>query len=374
MSQSAKPEATEVSEKSSLEIIDIVLKYTKDILVIIGLVGGIGIGYPALRKKLTEDHVKKLIQEIQDSNKEIKIICHTSIDKHLSRTYKNEPVSEHDLQSLYNELDTLHKKSLNASKEVVTFVFYLKRTVQGVLRQYPPSQKIHSIITTGEIYGLYIMILQEIVLFTTKIVNIPHSSSTKQFRYINKKIEPFMTKTRFKRFKHFEQGVDNKIASPLLSSFYSQINRCSNILILKAAYKITQSPAPISRLLYLNKIYFPVILKSITKDMFGYRYYHLVGFNRSLQFSKEGEKVVYNLNYANISDVFHFTRALNPSKIFTEFKDAYINSKGISQVQISKIGKGEFENISVTVEEAHISRMFKRNKRILKRKMKNEIG
>lgn len=344
ISHNANSDATEVSKKKSFEIIDIFLKYTKEVLVIIGLVGGICIGYPALRKKLTEDHVKKLIQEIQDSNKEIKILCHTLIDKHLSRTYKNEPVSEHDLQSIFNELDSLHKKSLNASKEVVTFVFFLKRTVQGVLRQYPPSQKIHSIITTSEIFGLYIMILQEIVLFTTKIVNIPRSSSTKKFRYINKKIKPFMTKTRYKRFNHFEQGVDNKIASPLLSSFYSQINKCSNILILKSAYKITQSPAPISRLLYLNKIYFPAILRSKTEIIFGKRYYHLVGFNKARQFSNEGEKTVYILSYANISDVFHFTKTLNPSKLFNEFTDAYIDSKGISHVQISKISK---ENLKI---------------------------
>jgi len=353
-------------------LLDSILKYTKEIVTIIGLAAAIALGYPALRKKLIEDHVKKIIDEIQSSNKEIKVLCQSLSDKHLSRTYKSEILSIHDIQQTYNELDDLHKKALNASQEVLTFTFLLKRTVQGILRSYDPKNHAYRIFS-DEFYGFYIQVLYEIAFFATKIVNIPASPKTVRIKYLTRVIEKYVTYNKYKKFKYFEQGVDYHVASPLLLSFYGRLCNYHNIIILRAAYKIFKSPAPIIRLLYLNGFYFPPVLKKKEPSLFFPMSFHLIGFKRQTQYGEKGEKEIVSLIYANISEMVNFTKSIKKEEIENEFVDDYISSKDVDIKKAIKIDFGNLENVTIDFERSYIKDLFKKNKRLIKDKMLKEI-
>lgn len=354
------------------DLMDSILRYTKEILLIIGLGAGIVIGYPALRKKLTEDHIKKLIEDIQSSNKNIKIQCQTLIDNYYSKTYRSDLLAISDVQQTYNELDNLHKEALNASKEVVTYVFMLKSTIQGVLIHYDPTNLPYRIYS-DDYYSLYIRILHEIIFFTTKIVNIPSSSRTVRFKYINKKIRKFIIKENFRKFKFFEQGVDYRYTSPLLLSYYGNINKGKNILILKSAYKIFNSPAPIIRLLYLNGLYFSPILKKKEKTIFIEEKLYLIGFKASTQYNELGEKEIISLIYCNISDMLNFTGSIKKEDFENDFIDDYIVSKNLDIKKAIKITFGTIEEITIEFEKSYLKELYKRNKRLIESKMRNEL-
>ena len=367
----SKEIVVEIKEKPQ-DLFGSILQYSKEIVTIIGLIAAIALGYPALRKKLTEDHVKKIIEDIQSSNKEIKILCQSLSDKHLSRTYKSEILSNSDIQQAYNELDDLHKKALNASSEVVTFTFLLKRTIQGILRRYDPKN-ISYRIYSDEFYTFYINILYEIAFFATKIVNIPSSSRIVRIKYINRVVEKFVTNNRYKKFKYFEQGVDTKYASPLLLSYYGHIYRCHNVIILRAAYKIFNSPAPISRILYMNGFYFPPILKKKEPTLFVQETIHLLGFKKSLQFNDKGRKDVVSLLFSNNSEMFNFTKSLKKEQLENDFIDDYISSKNVDLKKALKINFGNLEDITIEFEESYLKDLFKANKRLLRDKMRKEL-
>lgn len=366
-------EALLVEIKSNpASLLDSILKYTKEIITIIGLAAAIALGYPALRKKLTEDHVKKIIDEIQGSNKEIKALCQSLSDKHLSRTYKSEILSVHDIQQTYNELDDLHKKALNASQEVLTFTFLLKRTVQGILRNYDPKNNAYRIFS-DEFYGFYIQVLYEIAFFATKIVNIPASPRTVRIKYLTRSIEKFVTYNKYKKFKYIEQGVDYHVASPLLLSFYGRLYNYHNINILRAAYKIFNSPAPIIRLLYLNGFYFPPVLKKKEPTLFLYMSFHLIGFKRQTQYGEKGEREIVSLIYANISEMVNFTKSVKKEELENEFFDDYISSKDVDLKKAIKIDFGNLENVTLDFERSYLKDLFKKNKRLIRDKMLKEI-
>jgi hypothetical protein len=354
------------------DLVDSILNYTKEILIIIGLGAGIVLGYPALRKKLMEDHIKKLIDDIQSSNKSIKIQCQTLIDNYYSKTYRSDLISISDIQQTYNELDSLHKQALNASKEVVTYVFMLKSTIQGVLKIYDPMQ-VPYLIYSNEYYGSYITILHEIIFFTTKIVNIPSSSRTVRFKYINKKIEKFIIKDNFRKFKYFEQGVDYRYTSPLLLSFYGNIHKFQNTLILKSAYKIFNSPVPIIRLLYLNGLYFAPILKKKEKTLFIEERLYLIGFKSSIRYDEKGEKEIVSLLFCNISDTMNFTGSIKKEDLENDFIDDYIPSKDLDLKKALNLTFGTKEEITIEFEKSYLKELYKRNKRLIKNKMRNEL-
>jgi hypothetical protein len=352
--------------------LDIFFKYSKEALTIVGLALGIYFGLPFLRKKLVEDHVKKLFENIQETNKEIKELTHTLIDKHLSKTYKNNPTSINEIQELYNDLDDLYKKSLNGSSEVVTFSFFLKRTIQGVLRTYEP--KFNEIITTSELYELCINVLYEIAFFTTKVITIPYNSKTEQFKYIHPELEQYVLNKKYQKFKHLEQGVDNKYASPLLISFYNHINRCSSKHIIRSAYLIAQSPVPMARLLFLNKIYFPPILKSTEKKLFiTDMRLHLISFKIAFQIGSSGQREIVTLLYTNISDQFHFTKSIKKEELETKFFDDYIKSIDIDIKKSLKITFDNLEIITLEFDKIYLEDLFRKNQNRLKVKMKKEL-
>lgn len=362
----------EIEEKRE-NVLDSIIKYTKEILVLVGLSAGIVLGYPAIRKKLVEDHVKKIIEDIQDSNKEIKILCQSLSDKHLSRTYKTEIISINEIQQAYYEVDELHKKALNASKEVVTFTFLLKRTIQGILRRYDTKNQSYRIFT-NEFYGFYINILYEITFFATKIVNIPTNTRTVRIKYINRKIKKYVVNNKFKKFKYIEQGVDNKYASQLLLSFYGNIYRINNIIILRAAYTIFSSPAPISRLLFLNELYFPPILKKREPTLFIYEKLNLIGIIKQVQYGAQGKREIVQLLYANIGEMFNFVGTLTKQDIEDNFIDDYILSKGIDLKKAIKIKIGNLEEMTIDLEKDYLNELFNINKKLLKEKMLKEMN
>ena len=360
------------NEQSNLA--DDIFKYFKEILTIIGLGAGIVLGYPALRKKLREDHIKKLLNETQEANKETKFACHKLIDNYLSRTYSNEPVQRNDIQKVFNEVVILNEKALNASKEVVTFAILLKTTIQKILRQNDPKQH-YSIITTREFYGLFIDILYEIIFFSEKIVAIPLSQSTKQISYLNKKIEKFVSNNKYKKFKYFEQGFDNNATSPLYFSFYASIHRCSHFLFHRSAYKIFESPIPVARLLYLNRIYFPLLLESKERiKLIGGTYIlNLVSFKITNQLTQKGEKKIIKFTYANISDIVNFIGSLTKEQFLENFTDSYINSQGVELDKINKFSKGKLEYIQVEIDYKVAQNLFKKNEKSLVQQMKKEM-
>lgn len=353
---------------------DDIFKYLKELLTIIGIGAGIIIGYPALRKKLREDHIKKLLDETQEANKETKFACHKLIDKYLSRTYSNEPVHRNDIQKVFIEIVELNEKALNASKEVVTLSILLKTTIQRVLRHYDPK-KHYSIITTDEFYGLFIVILYEIIFFSEKIVTIPWNQSTKQITYLNKRIEKFVSNNKYKKFKYFEQGFDNNVTSPLYFFFYASIHKCSHFLFHRSAYKIFESPVPIARLLYLNKLYFPVILESNGHaSLFNEsQILKLVSFKTMTQLNQVGEKNIIKFTYANTSELFHFVDSLTKKQFEEGFSDSYINSNGIELNKVNKFSKGKLEFIQIEIDYSLAKSVFDENEKELIKQMKKEI-
>jgi hypothetical protein len=366
-------------EKNSTEQLDQetqsltnILNNLKEIVTIIGLIVGICLGYPFLRKQLIDNQVKQFIDDIQISNKEIKVSCQKLIDKYISRTYLTEEITIPDIQSTYDEMDELHSVALNATREVTTFVFLFKRTVQNFLRVYD-STNVPYRIYTDKYYSLYIKILQEISFFSTKIISVPKSAKTVNLKYINREIEKFLDKGNFRKFKYFEQGVDHRAASPLLLSFYSNIFNIGNSLFVKSAFKVFNSPVPVVRLLYLYKIYFPPILKKTEKSLFIYEVLYLVGFSASTRYSEDGEKQIITLLYCNISDMVNFTDSITKEVLETKFIDDYINSNGVEIKKAIKVEFGSKEDIKIEFEKNYLHELFNKNRKRIRNKMLSEL-
>jgi hypothetical protein len=122
-----------VENKSTLEK---VFPIIKDSLSLVALFLGMYLTYPLLKKKLVENHITATLQKIQDTNRRIQINCQKLIDKYVSLSYSNEGLRELEIEKAYNDIKKLYYEAQESSSDILTLLFYVKNTLQGVLKHY----------------------------------------------------------------------------------------------------------------------------------------------------------------------------------------------------------------------------------------------
>ncbi len=348
------------------------LDYIIQISTIAALLLGVIFGYPAILRKLQEEHIKELIKKTQETNNLIKRKSIEIINKYSTRAYKDVLITKNDIQDIFNEIMRLNEESVDASKEVNTLTFLLKTTFQGILRYYNP--KTNEVIYSSEIFKFYLSILSEIVFFTTKVVNLPKRVSTSKIKRINKKLDKFLNQNTFKKYKYFEQGLDYSSCNAVVFSFYVNVNSSANHIFYRAAYNIIKNPAPIMRMLFLEKFYVPPILKK-EKDLLLFKDYilHLIGYKIYDYKSEKEEKKIVKCYYANISDTFAWTHNLKLEDLKNTFKDNYLtNDNREIELKINSLKEYNPECILIELDYSFLNQLFIKNRGLIKKKMIQE--
>ena len=332
------------------------------------------ITYPILKKKLLETHISNALIDIQQANKDVILKSTELIDEYVPLTYTNEIISEKELENLSIVIKGLQTLSQNANKDCNTMIELLKITLQNTVKHY--DLKKHGIITTREIYGLIIRVLEQVIYFSTQVVQIPKSSKTSKRNLINKKIQKYVTHSEFEKYKYFKQGFidDAKSAHHLL--FYSYVLSKTTKLITRSAFQIFQNTAPIQCIAYVEGIYAPMqIEKRGNETFFGDRLLlHLMGFKikSTLDSKTNKSKKIIEFNYTNPSDYFRFTKSLSQEKM-TEFIDSFIDKSNFDLSKMNKFRKYDNEIISLEFDYEYCKMMFKKNKRRVQKEMKKTV-
>lgn len=348
------------------------LDYIIQIATIAALLLGVILGYPAILRKLQEEHIKELIKTTQETNNKIKRKSIEIINKYSTRAYKDVVITKNEIQEIYNEIVKLNEESVDASKEVNTLTFLLKTTFQGILRYYNPGN--NKDIYSSELFNLYLSILGEVVFFTTKVVNLPRRVSTSKIKRINKKLDKFLNQNTFKKYKYFEQGLDYSSCNAVVFSFYANVFAIENHIFYRAAYNIIKNPAPIIRMLYLEKLYIPPILKK-EKDVLFFKdfYLHLIGYKIYDYKSEKEEKKIVKCYYANISDSYAWIHNINLDDLKNNFKDNYLNNnKKEIVLKINSLKEYKPECIAIELDFNFLNRLFIENRKFIKQKMIQE--
>ena len=335
---------TNESEQNFLNGLGKVLLTVKDLLLIISLLIGIYFGVPVLRKTIFGSHIKDLIKKSHEANKDINYRCSELIDTYIPLTYENNPLQKQDIEVINIELKKLHIKALDASKEVTTLIVLLKNTFQYLYDEYNLN---FNTITTNDFHILNYQILYMIVSISAKIINIPSSIKTEKEKYVNDKLDDFVINNEYEKFKFFEVGFDNNPISANYSSFYQKINNSQNYLIRRSGYKATNSPAPLLRLLYFNKLYFPLILKKeINLPIIQELFLCLIGFDI---IEKEDKKDSVKLYYSNINTGVEFVKNLKEDDFINNYKVNYLKSINVNLKKINNFQMLRHESFSITV-------------------------
>ena len=351
-----------------------ILFYSKEILTLLGLVLGIGIGVPILSRKLREQQFSQIVNDIYISNKSVKSEILPLIDEAITKTYENNIVTKKEIIEVQEKLQQIQKEAINSSSQVITLLFLTKKLLQIIENDYN-DKGTTILITSRELYGLIINLLYEIDFFATNIVNIK-AFKFRDLVYAKKALRPYCNDYKFKVFKNPPQGLYVSLNSIITLRFIQEAINSKNNLICRSAFKIIGNSSPIARHLLLSQIYFPVVLKEVKDEErpFGILSLNLISFKFMTRYTtNENTKSIVSLSYSNINSFLNFTKSIKIDELKNHYIDDYLGVNWSEFAEFQNIKYNEPELITIEIEESILKKFYNKYSGILKAKMKSEL-
>lgn len=338
----------------------------KDLVEPIIAITGIIVAYPLLKKKLIENHITDALNIIQETNRSVLIDCHILIDKYVGFMSKEVLITKAEVEASFEDTLALNHKANLASSDVMTLLFYLKRTLQVFVSKY--NQEELTFLTSHRYYPFLIETLESVIFFCSKAVPAPISADTERINSIHEKIRKYVSHGEFYKYKDFNQGLFFESNSAHYLKLYQNVNNTIIPQLKRAAYQIHFEPAPVALLLHLQKIYAPLILENpsetLLHDSNKKVSLHLIGFNihtKTTLFDGQSYKTV-TLSYSNISDSFEYEQALDKDAFINSYRDIFLPNSDFDFKE-AKSFKTEYKKvISIEFDLSFLNKEYKKVK------------
>jgi hypothetical protein len=353
-----------------------ILNYIDLLITPLGVILGLILGYPLLKRKLIGEYVSKQFKIMLDANRTIGKKCLMLNDKYSIKNCQENLTSEY-LNKAVEDLRTLYEMSIDANP----YAYRYSSLVYHSLLSFKEQIKLSHTQNPNEQYYLYnvnIFIcihLNKIYKYSKSIGVVPNNEITKK-KFPLTKINKFITGDIIYEMPgvNIPDLYDN--ASALLVYFYNNNNKMlytgSKIgLLLQCCYKSAPTPSPFARLMFDEGIYIPLIL-----DHNGYKLF-LIGYERWKTMNSTSVFYSYKCIYANISSNTVFVSyTINNKKSFSQCTDDYIKDYNKDFKLVDDIGDNfsvSGEQITIEVGEQKVKEYFNKVKKSLLRKMKEEL-
>ncbi|MCY1719576.1 hypothetical protein OU798_04445 [Prolixibacteraceae bacterium Z1-6] len=329
------------------------------------------IARPLLRNKLIENHVTQRIDQIHNSNSEVRLYCQQLISNYTPSIYKHDKFGDEDLKKIIRDIEKGYLITQDSSSEVATLMYFLKNTLQQYGRRFNYyEQKFH--VFSSDIFPFVINVLNRVVMYSTQVIPIPASTDISNVDLIVKPLSRFVTDGKMSKFKNYRLGVNYDKDSASCLIYTDMVNQTSLQHLKECASIVISSTRAIAKLLYLRDIYIPLIWgsKKYPKDALFRIELTLVGFDENTNVSIEGgesNKTVV-LYYSNLSN-FGYSPKLTEETFVKNFLDDWLKIENFKFPKPIKFAYVTDEMIKVEVDRIELQEIFN----TYKRKIRNNL-
>lgn len=304
---------------------DILMKLITPFTVSLGVI----LGYPLLKKRLMEKYISKRFDILVDANNKVRQEC-LRIQSKYPIKYISEQLTLEHISEILIDITKIRQTALDASSEVYKYADLVFQTIQHFYDRVSFNKQCISGYykeTLDKWMHNHILKIYDCAKY---VIEIPDGEIHSKSRLKDKKLSSFVTENKISEIRGFESSISHYHTSALLVLFYGVNNRWldeENFRLFSDSYKIAPSPSPFARLMYLNDIYAPPVLRSPDKIIFDYGYLNLVGFKRKRKttLGSGKSKSYYILIYHNISDISFVYGTINNKSDLSRYSDSYIN-------------------------------------------------
>lgn len=344
----------------------------------LGVILGLVLGYPLLKRKLVDGYITKQFEIIHDNNREVKKECLRLQEKYPSSYISNTLTKEY-LDEAVQDMKILSQIAIDANQDAYKY----SRLVYKALKEFADrcSTKIPETYLS-QYYNENISSfinghLDQIYKYSQSIGYIPSPDIIKKTILVDN-LKEYVTENHLYQVDNVNQSLSYKHTSALLVVFFSistsTLSR-NNGLLSKCCYEVAPSPSPFVRMMLNREIYIPPILYGGTEMGFFEKKLSLVYFIRERS-TKLGSGVTtysYVCYYANISMGAFVSGLMQEKDSLSKFSDEYIKESTLNIDDIIEYNV-EGELIKIKIEEEKLFGYFRKVKGQIKSKMKDEMS
>lgn len=344
----------------------------------LGVILGLVLGYPLLKRKLVDGYITKRFEIIHDNNREVKKECLRLHEKYPS-SYISKTLTKEYLDEAVQEMKILSQTAIDANQDAYKYSRLVYKALKEFADRY--STKIPN---TGlsQYYNENISSfinghLDQIYKYSQSIGYIPSPDIRKETILVDN-LKEYVTDNHLYQVDNVNQSLSYKHTSALLVVFFSINIRAlskNNGLLFQCCYEVAPSPSPFVRMMLKRDIYIPPILYNRTEICVFEEKLSLVSFIRegSTNIASGVTTYSYVCYYANISTGAFVSGLMQEKKSLSKFCDEYIKESTLNIDDIIDYNV-EGELIQIKIKEEKLLGYFKKVKRQIKAKMKDEMS
>ena len=354
------------------------LSYFNTLITPVGIIFGLIVGYPLLKKKLLENYVSRQFDIMHEANRILRKGCFDLMNKYPYKGYISIELRVEYVKQAIQDIETLLSDAFDANPDAVKYLKLTATSLREFEKLYPRKIKHHRYYE--ETLGDFVYTHLKHTYNCAKSVGVNLNASTKIRHRLRRKLDNFVFDNNYVDVDSVDYSLDHYHASQLLVVFFSNsfsTFKDNNPIYCLACYKAAPSPCPIARILFFRGIYLPVVLRG--KDNLSFlgldRQLDLIYFKNATVTSAETgkqQRSYYTCYYANIAPFGYVEGTMKDKFAMDGFYDNYLDIGGLSSEQISKFEVLPHEMIKIEIEADVVQDKYRQNRRRLIRKMKKE--
>ena len=352
--------------------------YFNQIIAPLGVILGIILGYPLLKRKLIDSYITKQFEIIHDNNRIVRKECLRLKQKYPVK-YISQYLNQEFLAMLLEDVKKLNELAIDANPDAYKYSYLLYKALETF------SEKIKSNIPyiSHERYFIETLStfvhnhIDQIYLYSKSIGFIPQNSNIKEKPILVSKLKEFVTDNKYYHVEDIDHSLSNKPTSALLVTFFSTTFRSlstQNGFLFQSCYETAPTPSPLARIMYNQSIYLPLVLEGKKIMNFVDPILVLVGYVREESLMVEsGISTDYLVcHYANISNFGFVSGCIKEKQSLSTYKDTYIQETVFNPSDIEEF-RINGESITIKISEEIAMKYFIQVKEALCKKMDEEI-
>ncbi len=341
----------------------------------IGVILGLILGYPLLKRKLVDGYITRQFEIVHENNRVLKKECLRLREKYPVKPSQNSLTKEH-IEEALADIRKLNEMAIDANPDAFrytqllydTLLKFNEKTTNDIVKNF---NEIYYFETLSTFISNH---LNEVYKYSKSIGFIPNTNKIIKKPIVIKELSKYVTDNERYEIQNIDTSL--KHASAMLVVFYAINNAVlsfRNPLLLKCCYLSIPTPSPLARLLFNKKLYLPLVLRHKGKNPFNIELVLIKFVNHEIHNIDDGT-IKYEIEgiYANITSVGFVEGSIKDKNSLNEYKDVYLDDSTFDFSKIIYFDKYG-ENINFKFETKVAQEYFYKNEKKIRNRIKKEL-
>jgi len=352
--------------------------YFNQIIAPLGVILGLILGYPLLKRKLIDSYITKQFEIIHENNRIVRKECLRLKEKYPIK-YISQNLNQEYLTMILDDVKRLNELAIDANPDAYKYSHLLYKSLEtfsGKTKSEIPNN-FYERYYCETISAFVHNHIDQIYLYSKSIGFVPQNSNIQEKLILVSKLKKYVTDNKYYQVEGIDYPYSYRHTSALLVAFFSTNIKClsdTNGLLFQSSYEEAPSPSPFARIMYNQSIYMPLVLEGeklvnilIPKLVF-------VGYIRQKSTKIESGISTHYLicHYANISKFGFVDGCIKDKQSLSTYRDTYIEKTVLNIADIERFDING-ERIIIQIGEEKAMEYFIQFKDALCRKMDKEI-